>query len=223
MKALFIGIFIIIALGLLFFTIQLVKSPQFKDSLTLSPSKFASETDSGVGSKTKTFVDINNNFLLVLPDEWELVAPGKVHGLAPLVQAEVGKYVMVSTGLIPRKENMNVDIESLTTNLPKSMVDAISALAGEDMNIQVDSVKKTTFKNGVNGFKLAYQGKTDGDVLVYRYVKGNMYAYYVRGEILYAFTLQIASEKSAFEHTSGTRATSFLQKGDIVLQELSIF
>lgn len=223
MKALFIGIFAIIAIGLLYFTIQVVKSPQFKTSLVPNPTTFGGENENVGGDKGNVFVDVNNSFSFALPEAWKSISPEKVPGFAPLIQAGSGRYLTVSTKLLPRKENINADIESLTTKLPQAMVDTVGILAGEDMDIRAETVKKLTFKNGINGFKLSYQGQTKEDVLVPQYVKGNMYAYYVRGDILYAYTVHISSEKNELEQISGSRTTSFLQEGDIVLQEMTIF
>jgi hypothetical protein len=223
MKALFIGIFAIIAIGLLYFTVQVVKSPQFKTSLVPNPTTFGGDDENVGGDKGNVFVDINNGFSFALPEAWKSISPEKVPGFAPLIQAGPGKYLTVSTKLFSRKENINADIESLTTKLPQAMIDTVSVLAGEEIDIRTETVKKLTFKNGINGFKISYQGQTKEDVLVPQYVKGNMYAYYVRGDILYAYTVHISSEKSELEQASGSQATSFLQEGDTVLQEMTIF
>ncbi len=223
MKALFTGIFIIIALGLLYFTVQVVKSPQFKTSLAPNPTSFGGDSENVGGDKGNVFVDINNNFSFALPEAWKSISPEKVPGFAPLIYAGPGKYLMVSTKLFSRQENINADIESLTTKLPQVIIDTLSILAEEELDIRAEMVKKMTFKNGINGFKISYQGQTKEDVLVPQYVGGNIYAYYVRGGILYAYTVHISSEKSDLKQTSGSRVTSFLQEGDIVLQEMTIF
>lgn len=223
MKALFIGIFAIIAIGLLYFTVQVLKSPRFKTSLNSSQITLGDKTAGIDKGAPSLFVDVNNSFSFELPEAWKSVSPDKTPGHAPLIYAGTGKYLTVLSRFVSRKENVNVDIESLTTKLPQDIVDAIDALAGEDMDIRTETVKKVTFKNGVSGFKLSYQGQTKGDVLVPQHVKGNMYAYYVRNEILFAYTVHLSAERSELEHVAGSQATSFLQEGDKILQEMTIF
>lgn len=223
MKALFTGIFIIIVIGVLYFVVQLVKSPEFKTSLTPKPTTFGADTTTDTKEGSNIFVDVNKGFSFAYPKTWQPVSPEKVKGFAPLIQAGTGQYFTISKTLVKRGQNINVDIESMTTELPKSVRDGVDALAGEAMDLKTTDVKRLTFKNGVTGFRLTFEGQTKGDVLVAQYLKGNIYAYYVRGEILLAYSVYISSEQSALVERSTPDFTPFLQEADIALQGLTIY
>ncbi len=223
MKALFTGIFIIISIGVLYFVVQLVKSPEFKTSLTSTPTTFNTDPIADAKEASNIFVDVNNGFSFAYPKGWQPISPEKIRGFAPLIRAETGQYLTVSKTLMRRDQNMDIDIESITTELPKSIRDGIDVLAGEAMDLKTTEVKKLIFKNGFTGFRLTFEGQTKGDVLVAQYLKGNIYAYYVRGEILLAYSVNISSEKSELVERRTPDFTPFLQEADIALQNLTIY
>lgn len=201
MKALVIGIFAIIAIGIMFFAWQLVRQSDFTAITQVS--------DISTNQK-QTYVDINRNSSFDLPKNWIMHDPALVPGFAPIfksIESDVvtrqsdmvqdiqdsnpnpvsqlqGGFMALGIESLRKNKNIDEDIEIYSLDLP--IVNAIKSITGETIELNSDEVKRVTFKSGLNGFIVKYSGNGENYT-----VEGAVYFYYTVSGIDIAFSTYV--------------------------------
>lgn len=200
MKVLFFGIFLILSIGILFFVVQIIKSPSFSLDISRPNPTYQSSKE------VYTFVDVANSLSFDFPSNWQRNFEQKIQGFNPVFMANPGQYLAISSIPHIQGENINVDIDYFTDiNLIQNIT---SQFTGTIDNIVVVSTKKLTFPNGLTGFIINYKNQAGT-------MQSSLYAYYAREHIIYAYAIDMTA-------TSKTK-TTFLQDADIVLQRLVVY
>ncbi len=209
LKIILICIFIIIVIGVLFFTLQVVRNPGFK-----APIAPQEKTDGTL----KTFIDTKRGFSFSYPSEWWLMDPVRLPGYTPVIgieqhSGEIG-LIAVSQRNMARQANMNADVEMYSDDLP--ITEMLSSLIGSPVEIHADETKKLTYRSGMGGFIIKYSGKAGVDAEA-KTVSGKIYMYYVRNEIMHSFSAYISDASAVVEKSA---ANVFLGQADLALQGL---
>lgn len=161
MKTLGIGIFILLVMGLLFFTVQVVKNSDF----AVVPSPQSKEAEQ------KTFVDIKANLTFEYPASWLLIpsapsaqyAPVFLAGPAagnPADLASQAGYFGVSRKPMKRFKSSAEDIEfysedaGFRTFLNETIVGGSAPIEANE--ITFEKTRQLTLKSGMPGFAVPY-------------------------------------------------------------------
>lgn len=182
MKSLFIGIFAIIVVSILFFAYQFVKNTEFSNVTKVSV------TD----TKDKDlYIDINRNSSFEYPKEWVMYDPSLVSGYAPIFKnkkdAGIGDnrgFIAFGIESLPKTKTIAEDIELYSYELPIGK--ALQSLTGSAVEIVPGEVKRVTYKSGLSGFTVDYDGLSD-----IAKVQGRVFFYYTLNGIEFAFSTYI--------------------------------
>ncbi len=214
MKSLVIGIFAIVVVGVLFFAFQVVRNSGFSNVTKVTA------TDS---KDKETFIDINRNTSFDYPKGWVMQDPRTVPGYAPIfknknqdsaadivdgeqraVKASTSSMGYIALALQPLSKNENIaaDIEIYSADLP--IQEALADLLGPSNispEINIQEVKRLTYKSGLSGFIVTYFGNGEGGSPAFR---GTVYFYYTLKGIEYAFSVYIKDAVDMLNGQSGT-------------------
>lgn len=206
MKTLVIGIFIIIVVALILFTVQIVKSPDFfKASVTPAATDMPAESN--------VFVDIKNAFTFSYPKYLSLADTTQFTGYAPVLQSE-NKYIAVGTQKLQTLRSTDIEIETYSEKLPIQTI--LEKIAGTAVTVEIVKSTKLTFKNSIPGFILEYkavaQNNTESVEQSAVQIDGRIYFYRSGDKITYAF--------SAIKN--GATQDKFIQDADKGLLNMAI-
>jgi hypothetical protein len=177
MKTLGIGIFILLVMGLLFFTIQIVKRADF----SVVPSAKSKDVS------TKTFIDIKANLTFDYPTQWQLQYSGTAAQYAPVfafanANNEKG-YFGVSRKPMKRFKTAAEDAEFYSEDpafrsflnevVLKDLVSGPSAPI-EANEIQFEALRQLTLKSGMPGFAVPYTARNLKGTVYFLYSYDNL-------------------------------------------------
>ncbi len=179
MKSLFIGIFGIVVISVLFFVFQFVKNTGFSNVTKVSVTE----------AKGKDlYIDINRNSSFEYPKGWVMYDPALVSGYAPIFKnsrdaARDQNRGFIAFGIesLPKTNTIAEDIELYSYELP--IGSALASLVGKEVKIVPGEVKRVTYKSGLSGFTVGYQGENE-----LAKVQGKVFFYYTLDGIEFAFS-----------------------------------
>ncbi len=150
MKTLGIGIFILLVMGLLYFTVQVVKNSDF----AVIPSPQSKE------EAQKTFVDIKSGLTFEYPASWQLQYSAASAEYAPVFFDGQAGHFGVSRTLMKRFKSAAEDIEfysedpGFKTFLNEAVIGDSAPI--EDNEIVFEKTRQLTLKSGMPGFAVPY-------------------------------------------------------------------
>ncbi len=166
MKVVGIGIFIIMVMGLIFFTIQIVKQVDFK-AIPSAQDKTQS---------LNTFADIKSSITFQYPETWTLQSSGASAQFAPVFKAIVAEnaagYFGISRKELKRYPTSAEDFEfySEDTAFKSFLNDVIAKDSGiADDEIKIISSSRSALKNGLPGFQVQYSVRNIRGTVYYLY------------------------------------------------------
>ncbi len=199
MKSLFIGIFGIVIVSVLFFAYQFVRNTGFSNVTKVSVTE----------AKGKDlYIDINRNSSFEYPKEWVMHDPSLVPGYAPVFKnsRESGAnknrgFVAFGIESLPKTKTIAEDIELYSYELPLGR--ALQSLTGGAVEIIPGEVKKVTYKSGISGFTVDYEGENE-----LAKVQGRVFFFYTLNGIEFAFSTYIEPILAVGEDSSSGSETT---------------
>lgn len=222
MKRLLIGVVIIVIVAVLFFTIQVVKSPKLFNTQAVQ----ITETKKG---EDATFIDIKNNISFSYPKSWTMVDPKNVPSFVPIFSSEyiasstvggpagsparVG-YVAIAKDTFTSLGSTEEEIESYSEDTAVSV--ALKALSQKDIEIKNTKTQKLSYPHALAGFIVDYDGYSNSEMVA----KGRIYFYRAGTKIYYAFSAFISSTGPITD--TDREVQTFIGNADKALRSFSI-